>query len=612
MIIYKRIEIDLEGARERLKKFTAHRDGFPIGVAKILGHIYDLIEQGDITAAYEVTAGAASGEARECIPADIWDLLFDASLGGECVTSCITGEEREKLVSEIESLSKYAGRVNTELARTQAEVIKLADEKREAELRLGRACDAASHRTEEIARLEHEVTCTNNAIRAANVQLDKSANTVLSLEATLKQLRSDVDRRETEIQEFRTVLTDCAIALGEHPGDMPLDVPARIASLKAFYVRAGKIFVAHKRVMEENEKELFRLSVLIDTHQAETDALRRELSNVQASLSAETKTAGEFVSKHAALRSECDGWEKKYKDLDRSLMCELRDPNGTIWECARKLQCERDALRARNAALERQNGTHERMSVENEKELFRLSGIIDQSEQRVAGLVEDKKQGDHAAQIIVHALVDLKQRNAELEQKLEETHTQANLMGSRFEFQQQRNAELEKFRNDAKNLVKPSGSPDDIEQQIYRAIFGKDAVLGGIASAQQKYLGATERNAKLVAALRKIFSWYDAKDGHLTTHFPTPVCSQMEEIRKAVDLAEFPAPPKLQWGDVSPEEDAPVTDDTEAASRLWNILVEWDGEEADAVRVIKRAFAEHLHHAGPAAESVSSNKPTSQ
>jgi hypothetical protein len=37
-------------------------------------------------------------------------------------------------------------------------------------------------------------------------------------------------------------------------------------------------------------------------------------------------------------------WEKKYKDLNTELMCELRDPNGTIWEHAKRLQDQLEEL----------------------------------------------------------------------------------------------------------------------------------------------------------------------------------------------------------------------------------------------------------------------------
>ena len=41
-----------------------------------------------------------------------------------------------------------------------------------------------------------------------------------------------------------------------------------------------------------------------------------------------------------AMMKDRDHWKSRFKKLDKELMCELRDPNGTIWEHAKKLQDE--------------------------------------------------------------------------------------------------------------------------------------------------------------------------------------------------------------------------------------------------------------------------------
>lgn len=46
----------------------------------------------------------------------------------------------------------------------------------------------------------------------------------------------------------------------------------------------------------------------------------------------------ELTAERDAALKESREWKKRFKDLDRSLMCELRDPNGTIWEHAANLQ----------------------------------------------------------------------------------------------------------------------------------------------------------------------------------------------------------------------------------------------------------------------------------
>lgn len=46
----------------------------------------------------------------------------------------------------------------------------------------------------------------------------------------------------------------------------------------------------------------------------------------------------------ATLRRERDEANAKFTELNKSLMVELRDPSGTIWEHAKALQKERDEL----------------------------------------------------------------------------------------------------------------------------------------------------------------------------------------------------------------------------------------------------------------------------
>lgn len=53
-------------------------------------------------------------------------------------------------------------------------------------------------------------------------------------------------------------------------------------------------------------------------------------------------THGSADDKVKELTKERDEWRKKFKDQERALMCELRDPNGTIWEHAKSLQDQVD------------------------------------------------------------------------------------------------------------------------------------------------------------------------------------------------------------------------------------------------------------------------------
>lgn len=51
---------------------------------------------------------------------------------------------------------------------------------------------------------------------------------------------------------------------------------------------------------------------------------------------------GSADDKVKELTKDRDEWKKKWKTLNTELMCELRDPNGTIWEHAKRLQDQVD------------------------------------------------------------------------------------------------------------------------------------------------------------------------------------------------------------------------------------------------------------------------------
>jgi hypothetical protein len=50
----------------------------------------------------------------------------------------------------------------------------------------------------------------------------------------------------------------------------------------------------------------------------------------------------ELTAERDAALKESNEWKKKFKDLNRELNAELRDPNGTIWEHAKRLQNQLD------------------------------------------------------------------------------------------------------------------------------------------------------------------------------------------------------------------------------------------------------------------------------
>jgi len=65
----------------------------------------------------------------------------------------------------------------------------------------------------------------------------------------------------------------------------------------------------------------------------------------------EVSALQKYVDIAQELGTELAEAKKKFKDLDNELMCELRDPAGTIWEHAKKQQDELDALRKMETAL---------------------------------------------------------------------------------------------------------------------------------------------------------------------------------------------------------------------------------------------------------------------
>lgn len=72
--------------------------------------------------------------------------------------------------------------------------------------------------------------------------------------------------------------------------------------------------------------------------EAEKEALRIKLSQ-------DVSTREQHLSIQCGIYEEkLKQAEKKYKDLNTELMCELRDPSGTIWEHAEFLQKKNDEL----------------------------------------------------------------------------------------------------------------------------------------------------------------------------------------------------------------------------------------------------------------------------
>jgi hypothetical protein len=74
----------------------------------------------------------------------------------------------------------------------------------------------------------------------------------------------------------------------------------------------------------------------------ETDESTLKATNME-----DIKAYKQFLKEtNAELKRERDEWKAKYIQQNKDLGCELRDPNGTIWDHAKTLQRERDEARA--------------------------------------------------------------------------------------------------------------------------------------------------------------------------------------------------------------------------------------------------------------------------
>lgn len=103
---------------------------------------------------------------------------------------------------------------------------------------------------------------------------------------------------------------------------------------------------------EQLEKELAESKKLVN--ELGTDCVQLQqtincLDGVKAELDAANKKSQEWETfSREQMRNSClhademDAANKRYDDLNKSLTAELRDPSGTIWEYAAKLEKERD------------------------------------------------------------------------------------------------------------------------------------------------------------------------------------------------------------------------------------------------------------------------------
>ncbi len=76
----------------------------------------------------------------------------------------------------------------------------------------------------------------------------------------------------------------------------------------------------------------------MNDHAATIRNLEDRLVDAEADLAAVTAAAEQLREQLTTAQEEREAWKHKYKTLNQELMCELRDPCGTIWEHAKMLQ----------------------------------------------------------------------------------------------------------------------------------------------------------------------------------------------------------------------------------------------------------------------------------
>lgn len=96
------------------------------------------------------------------------------------------------------------------------------------------------------------------------------------------------------------------------------------------------------------------------------------------------------------LERERDEWKAKYIQQNKDLGCELRDPNGTIWDYAKTLQRERDeareALKTGGMLNIIDRAAHERAAAIRERDEARAESIRWQSIAEGRGRTDEEEQ----------------------------------------------------------------------------------------------------------------------------------------------------------------------------------------------------------------------------
>ena len=95
----------------------------------------------------------------------------------------------------------------------------------------------------------------------------------------------------------------------------------------------------------EFERNLADFARKLERERDATIAQQREEQRLHIQTLNERDEARQWESQALVARIQRDEWKAKYIQQNKDLGCEQMDPNGTIWDHAKKLQAELDAAR---------------------------------------------------------------------------------------------------------------------------------------------------------------------------------------------------------------------------------------------------------------------------
>ncbi len=142
--------------------------------------------------------------------------------------------------------------------------------------------------------------------------------------------------------EFERNLADFARKL-ERERDEVLEQVQQLNHQLARSQEAGTIW--YRRCFSDDaEWNLGELTKLTDERDELRDLLQEE-QRLHIQTLNERDEARQWESQALVARIQRDEWKAKYIQQNKDLGCEQMDPNGTIWDHAKKLQAELDAAR---------------------------------------------------------------------------------------------------------------------------------------------------------------------------------------------------------------------------------------------------------------------------